>query len=95
MLYNAKSTNADTSWAIQLQQRDGCVSWMLAVGGEVSGRVGGQFQKQHTHPNEKNEDPCLCGVHIKLEQLNTLLQSPGNTLRVTVINLYMMGKTPL
>lgn len=57
-----------------------CVSWMLAVGGEVLGRVGGQFQKQHTHPNEKNEDPCLCGVHTKLEQLNILLKSPGNTL---------------
>lgn len=80
MLYNANSMNPDTSWAIQLQQRDGCVSWMLAVGGEVLGRVGGQFQKQHTHPSEKNEDPHVCAVHTKLEQLKTLLKSPGNSI---------------
>lgn len=87
MLYNANSTNADTLWAIQLQQRDGCVSWMLAGGGEVLERVGGQLQKQHTCPSEKNEDPHMCGVHTKLDQLNILLKSPGNTMSVTKLSI--------
>lgn len=87
VLYNGNYMDADTSWAIQLQQRDGCVSWMLAVDGEVLGRVGGQFQKQHICPSEKNEDPRMCGVHTKLEQLNCLLKSPGNPLSVTVLSI--------
>lgn len=61
----------------------------MAVGGEVLGRVGGQFQKQHTRPSEKNEDPRMCAVHTKLQQLKTLLKTPGN-----IINLWMTGKTP-
>lgn len=69
----------------------GCWQWVGKSWEELEGSF-----RNNTHVQVKRmKTHAWVGVHTKLEQLNTLLKSPGNTLSVTVLSICGWGARPL